>query len=500
MKRFSEQLKAKAKTVTLTAAERADLEARVISYMEYHPRVAKPTTKVSPLGVTMPQFSLSQSHTLFPVSLSSFLRYGVASFSVLVLVVSYVAESAVPGDSLYAIKVEINEEVRASFARTPYEKVVWETERLNRRLAEARLLAETGQLTAETEEQVVAAVKEHSANARREIAVLQEVDEEEATLARVQFATALDVQAQTVRPESDGMALSMRAMSADVDGVTMKEASVQQGVVEETRSSEAFLASIIEIAREEQAVVTEPEVVDTLPSYERLVARTEQETTRAIELLSSLQRTAAPSEVSDVQRRLDDIQRLIAEAMGKAGGDDVAARTELLSAFEQTQKLIVFMTNLDVREAVTVEEIVPVVLTRDERVANIVERSQAIMPMLITLRERLIASSTPVALEEKFLPIVTERQAEIGAIIASSTDPVLDVTYAEGVLLVAEAEVADIQNTLAADSVPPMIEDAGQGIEVPPDLDIIDTISTSTLSTSTTEEIIDPILTPVAEF
>ena len=37
MKRFSEKLKKQADTICLTTVEKAELEARVVSFMEYHP-------------------------------------------------------------------------------------------------------------------------------------------------------------------------------------------------------------------------------------------------------------------------------------------------------------------------------------------------------------------------------------------------------------------------------------------------------------------------------
>ena len=51
--------------------------------------------------------------------------------------------------SLYLVKVHFNEEIRSTLALSPYEKVAWETKRIERRIAEARLLASEGNLTDE---------------------------------------------------------------------------------------------------------------------------------------------------------------------------------------------------------------------------------------------------------------------------------------------------------------------------------------------------------------
>lgn len=57
------------------------------------------------------------------------------------------AEDALPGDPLYAIKIYVNEEVRAALAFSPEAVADWEIERTERRLEEASTLAVTGALT-----------------------------------------------------------------------------------------------------------------------------------------------------------------------------------------------------------------------------------------------------------------------------------------------------------------------------------------------------------------
>ena len=93
--------------------------------------------------------------------------------------------------------------MRSTLALSPYEKIEWETERLNRRIAEARLLASEGRLTDEVEAEVAAAVKTHTENAKREIEVLRGEDEEEATLATIALNTTLEVQATSLKEKTN---------------------------------------------------------------------------------------------------------------------------------------------------------------------------------------------------------------------------------------------------------------------------------------------------------
>lgn len=55
--------------------------------------------------------------------------------------VSYAAESSLPGDALYPVKIGVNEPVREVLAVTPRAKAVWAARRVERRLEEAEALA-----------------------------------------------------------------------------------------------------------------------------------------------------------------------------------------------------------------------------------------------------------------------------------------------------------------------------------------------------------------------
>src|SRR6056297_835594 len=116
-------------------------------------------------------------------------------FALLVLIiVPIMAERAVPGDTLYAVKVKINEEVRSSLTLDPYEKIEWETVRINRRIAEAKLLAKEGRLTEAAEAEAAAAVKEHADNVKAEIETLRAADADEAAIAEIAFDSTMQVQ------------------------------------------------------------------------------------------------------------------------------------------------------------------------------------------------------------------------------------------------------------------------------------------------------------------
>jgi hypothetical protein len=373
MKRFSEQFNTKATTVRLSAAEKRALRERVVSYMEYHPISASPV--VTPYVEVSP-FAFFQS-----TAWKKFQYGGVAALAV-IFVVSVVAEKSVPGDALYAVK-QVNEEVRGSLTLNSYEKVVWETERLNRRMAEARILASEGRLTDEIEAEVAKAVKVHTDNARKEIEVLKQTDLDEATLAAIELTTALEVQSSSIKNDDD--------FTAD--------------------SEIGFIKGIVLDAAKAVGQVTGER---NLPSYDRLMAKTERETSRAYELLANIKKNATKEEQSDILRRLEDVERKVAVAIGLKDQEEIKAREELVLVLEQTHKLIIFMTNIDVRATLTIEEIVPVTLTTEERQAE-VKRKLAETINLASLIEEMLATSTSAVDEE------VEQKTLLALEIASSS-------------------------------------------------------------------------------
>lgn len=330
MKRFSEQLKKKSDTIVLSVSEKRALEARVVSFMEYHPLPKSALHQgVKPLQTDPGMF--------FAIP-SRYLKAFAGAFALVVIVgVPALAENTIPGDILYPVKVQVTEEIRSSLNRGSYDKVVWETTRLERRLSEARQLAEAGLLTPEVEADVVKAVKVHKDAAEEQIATLRTTDAEGATLAQMTFATVLDVQSAVLKANdtaSTTEGMSMVALSQMLDA--------------------------------DRPMVSEAENLEML-SIERLKAQLEIETTRSYELLKNISPVATPQEQKDIERRLGDVSSKIETAMVETTDNPAAAKEKMVAAWSDVQKLISFMTDIDVRASIAIETLVPVVLTDAER-------------------------------------------------------------------------------------------------------------------------------------
>lgn len=418
MKRFAEQLKKKSETVHMSAVQKRDLKARIVSYMEYHPLPKTEAQKNAEAYIRSEQFTVVRFNT-------AYVRGIIGAFAVFVFIlVPVVAERAVPGDVLYPIKVNFNEEIRASLATSPYEKVEWETQRLERRIAEARLLAREGKLTEEVEAGVAAAVKQHSDAAQEGIAALRESDSDEAAIAEIAFESALTVQSEVLAGE----------LQKETAGNT---ASSTPG------SSVASLAGLVEKERQN---ATENKS-GTNPSYEKLAGRIELETTRAYELFESVKKIASEEEVRDVERRLADIERKIAEAASlhaevkeetqeTVATDAVLPEVALLrTALSDVQKLVSFMTDIDVRENVAIETLVPVTLTSQER-------TDLLVPLHDTLDE-MIAKFTAV-LAERVVDEDTQK-LELGLQEARNAASTSKAALVDGDFDLAESRAAQAQ-------------------------------------------------------
>jgi hypothetical protein len=334
MKRFSEQLQKQANIVRLSASERAVLRERVVSYMEYHPlperTVAPQPTVAKVLGTRFEPFM-----TLTPSPY--FWRFATATVALVFVVgLPLLAERSVPGDVLYAMKVNVNEEVRSSLVRSGYEKVAWETERLERRIAEARILAKEGKLTSDVEAAVVAAVATHAQAAEAEIESLRTSDVDAAGLAQLTLTSVLDVQSASLLADTTG-------------STTMGMSTVALAQVLETTSRQTAGQATLPI------------------SQERLMAQLEVETTRGRELLTSISDGVTEQESKDIERRLSDIEGKVARAMKTYASDQPAGTTELRAVWRDMQTLITFMTDIDVRLALELETLVPLIPTNDER-------------------------------------------------------------------------------------------------------------------------------------
>jgi len=91
---------------------------------------------------------------------------------------SFAASGALPGEALYSIKVNINEEIQSFVAPNPTAKAKVEVSRTEKRLEEAESLSKSGKLNAKTQAIIETNLERHSNTLKASIATL--ADEEAA--------------------------------------------------------------------------------------------------------------------------------------------------------------------------------------------------------------------------------------------------------------------------------------------------------------------------------
>lgn len=78
---------------------------------------------------------------------------------------AYAAEGALPGETLYAVKIQVNERIEVALATTVEEKIAVETQIAERRVTEAQILEAAGRLDATTSAEIEDNFESHAARA-----------------------------------------------------------------------------------------------------------------------------------------------------------------------------------------------------------------------------------------------------------------------------------------------------------------------------------------------
>ena len=179
----------------LSDAERMRMRNTLKAYMAEHP--ARAPFMVRALDML----------TVQAAAVEEFMRIGTvrsgAAIALLIIFAggstSYAAQSALPGDALYPIKVGINEKVQLALARTPAAHAELDAEFAERRLQEAETLAVSGKLSPQISNTLASNLDVTAKDFNAQLATLAtSSDNASAIDAQSNFEAALATQAQVL--------------------------------------------------------------------------------------------------------------------------------------------------------------------------------------------------------------------------------------------------------------------------------------------------------------
>ena len=191
---FGAVLHKNAASVSLRSDAQKEMRERLATYMEYRPLRA-PEKEIHTIYTFQSIQRTLRSYTAQWTTVGTRHLSGAALVAILLVTstagASFAADSALPGEMLYPMKVTVNEGMAGIFVRTPEARATWESSRATRRIEEASKLVRAGKLGEAERNEVVALLEKHTEAALAEVATLEGSDPLRAAAVSNKMAHAL---------------------------------------------------------------------------------------------------------------------------------------------------------------------------------------------------------------------------------------------------------------------------------------------------------------------
>jgi hypothetical protein len=322
MKRlFYTYIRQAAEDVSLTAAESARMRATLHSYTQMRPIHAH----AGPEHVVRSWSGIFAHPALALVAICAILGSSAG--------VSYAAESALPGDVLYPIKVAVNEPVRGALATTAKAKADWAIQVTGERAKEAATLAAEHRLDEQTQVALEHNLTEHVQIATDSIAQQSATDPTQGAALASRFEARLSEYERVIRA-IDSDTGEHGSLTASIRGARDKVATVRASVHDS--SDEGDTAHLSIAARAD-------------------LASSNAAVSRASDALS-------PDMAARLAERIDSASNTIALAQDMATSDAPLARGKLRKALRDSETIRTFADTsaaIHDRTGLTISEPVP---------------------------------------------------------------------------------------------------------------------------------------------
>ncbi|KKR05477.1 MAG: hypothetical protein UT33_C0011G0188 [Candidatus Peregrinibacteria bacterium GW2011_GWC2_39_14] len=151
------------KKIRLTQNEKMSAQTNIISHMEKNP-IGNTTSFWTRIGqIFMP----TQHKKAFIAIYIIILVFGGSTGT------AFAAETSLPGDLLYPIKTNVNEEIRSRLTFSKQRQAEWEATRIQKRLGEIKELEQKGTISKDQIEKIKAKIEQQTEKAKEKIEALK---------------------------------------------------------------------------------------------------------------------------------------------------------------------------------------------------------------------------------------------------------------------------------------------------------------------------------------
>lgn len=303
--------------IFMSEKERTQTRDFLVSYMRMHPARARIAKKKS-FGWSFHPYPIIAGLLIVAMGGSS---AGAASL----------AENALPGDLLYPIKVNVNEEVRAALAKTPEKKADVALARAERRIEELNTLAARGELSEEIKTEIDHRIDEHVHDAEVETVLAENGGRERRLVAMLRAHENL-IAASEISEVGGGVEpdVSIAAMVAH-DATALAESSAPEVAIMAAMPAEeavtmAMQAEPVGVESVARTAVSAPEEV-VAPRVAKKVEskKTSSETSTTTKAIARQKKAA--------EQRIESLKKLLEKKGNRVESSSLAhAQSELAAA------------------------------------------------------------------------------------------------------------------------------------------------------------------------
>ncbi len=363
MTNFEKQIQKAAEGYSLSTDERERMERILKDYMKFKP------VRGGKAGAPQSAFAWL-----------SYLHRPIAAALVMVLVTSstaaYAAESALPGDALYAVKTYVTEPARVALATNAEAKAEVQMEIAERRIEEATTLSAEGRLDDSTQDSLAASFKSYAAAVSENIEKTASEDTSASLELAERFETRLvahesvlaEVEidqedednhsrrlSDAIRETSETLAVAHFNRSAEVATDTIAAETevtlVTTGVIED-----AAISTATEPVAMTMSVATEPPAQAESARSMKVTASVPAPTPEPDSRTISRMKSSAERSLSNAEKALRKSRSISAEAKARAEADIALAQAsfeageELMGNDENREALASFKESIRVSE------------------------------------------------------------------------------------------------------------------------------------------------------